>query len=264
MCSNDRQGLKALESKLNQAGILSEIRGNPLTAVLGIARFELFVPEEQMPAASELCQGLAGAGDGEGAPGNLRSARGFSVVVEPAQSELRIDATLIPSSTPEPPPDNGSAGGTGTGEAMPESDLARATASLQEEVEALLARELKLMDRCSSLEEKVKGLNETLAHTRADLAREVSNRSSAEKKLAEAGEARTILEKERSALELRLQTSEQALATCQGRLDSQAQQREQLLKARQEELAQRQASLGALNDLRTRVKARLTSKRKPD
>ena len=264
MCSNDRQGLKALESKLNQAGIQSEIRGNPLTAVLGIARFELFVPEEQMPAASELCQGLTAAGHGEASPGTLRSARGFSVVVEPAQTDLLIEAQTSSVPNPEPSPDNGAPDTLAAGAAEPAEDLAQATALLQEEVEALLARELKLMDRCSSLEEKVNTLNATLTQARADLAREASSRSSAEKKLAEAGEARARLEKELGALELRLKTSEQALAACQERLDAQTRQREQLLKARRDEQAQRQASLGALNDLRSRVKARLTAKKKTD
>lgn len=264
MCSNDRQGLKALESKLNQAGIQSEIRGNPLTAVLGIARFELFVPEEQMPAASELCQGFTAAGNGEGSPGNLRPARGFSVVVEPAQADLLIEAKTISAPSLEPAADNSSTDVPANGATEPASDLAQATALLQEEVEALLAREHKLVDRCSSLEEKVKTLNAALTQARADLAREASNRSSAEKKLAEAGEARALLEKEMGALELRLKTSEQALAACQERLDAQTRQREQLLKARREEQAQRQASLGALNDLRSRVKARLTAKKKAD
>ena len=48
-------------------------------------------------------------------------------------------------------------------------------------------------------------LQESLAQARADLAREVSNRSSAEAKLTEVCEARALLEKGMQSLEVRFQ-----------------------------------------------------------
>jgi len=264
MCSKDRQGLKELESKLSKAGVRFEIRGNPLTAALGITRFEMHVDDADLSAASTIWRGCAAAGGGEDAPGDLRDTRGFNGFVDPAQSELVIEANVIPSPATEPPRNDDLDRRTESGWTEPKEDITRATACLEEEVEALLAREMELANRCSSLEEKVKDLDEALEHSRAELAREVSNRSIAEKKLAEAGEARASLEKEMHALELRLQASEQALADTQSQLDSQARQREELLKARSEEHLQAQACVGTVNDLRSQIRARLAAREKKE
>jgi len=332
MCSKDRQEVEALESKLYRAGIRSEIRSNPLADALGITRLEIYVHERDLHGASKVCQGLAAAGGVEDAPGDFRGTRGFNGFVEPEQSELVIEAKVIPSPATEPSRDGGPGRRPENDGADPDSDLAQATALLEKEVEALLVREGKLVNRCSSLEDRLKALDESLAHTQADLTREVSSRTAAEKKLAEVGEVRAALETELHALELRLKTSEQALAASQGRLDSQArelsvhqariadfqkevasrdaqlekmteslaqaragmeqeknlrqaaeqkagelaaarktlerqlaqqaQQREQLMKERREEHVQMQAYVGTVNDLRTRVRARLAAKEK--
>jgi hypothetical protein len=264
MCSKDRQALKGLESELCRAGIQYEIRGNALTTALGIARLEVHVDQADLPVAANIWRELATAGGAQDTPRNLQGTRGINGFIEPAQSDLVIDAKVIPAPATESPQDDDPDRRPETGRAEPKSDLAQATASLEDEVEALLARELELVNRCSSLAEKVKALDEALEHSRTELAREVSNRSGAEKKLAEVGEARASLEKEMHALELRLKTSEQALAVAQGRLESQAQQREQLMKERSEEHLQTQAYVGTVNDLRSQIRARLAAREKKD
>ncbi len=263
MCSKNRQELETLGSKLHGDGIRYEIRGNPLATALGIARFEIYVQEGDLSAASQVCQGLAAEGGEEDAMGDLLGSRRFNGFVQPAQSDAVIEAQVIPDPTTGPAPNNGSERQPETGSNESKTDLARATALLEEEVEALLARETELVNRCSSLEEKVKGLDEALAHTRADLAREVSNRSGAEMKLAGVGEARASLEKEKHALELRLKASGQALATAQGQLESEARQREQLMKERSEGHVQTQSYVGTVNDLRSQIRARLAAREKP-
>jgi hypothetical protein len=262
MCSKDRQELKGLESELCRAGIQHEIRGNPLTAALGLARFEIHVDQADLPVAAKIWRELAAAGDAQDAPRDLQGAPGINGFLEPAQVELVAD--MIPAPATESPRDDDPDRQPETGRAEPKRDLAQATASLEDEVEALLARELELVNRCSSLEEKVKTLDEALEHSRTELAREVSNRSGAEKKLAEVGEGRASLEKEMHALGLRLRTSEQALATAQSRLESQAQQREQLMKERSEEQLRTQAYVGTVNDLRSQIRARLAAREKKD
>ncbi len=259
MCSQDRQELEGLESRLSRAGVRFEIRGNPLTAALGITRHELHVEEGDLQVASDICQGLAAGGE-ENAPGNdLRDARGYNGFVDSSQSELEMGNIVASSPTTESARDNGPDRRSETCLAEPEGDLARATDLLGEEVEALLAREMMLANRCAALEDKVKSLDEALADTRENLAREVSNRSGVEKRLTDAIEVRVSLEKEMRALELRLKASEQALAATQVRLDSEAQQREQLIKERQEKQVQMETYVGTVNELRSRVRARTLS-----
>lgn len=248
-----------LEGRLSRSGIPFEIRGNPLTAVLGIPRFELFVYEGDLPRASRLCQEQAAEVETD-APAELRGVRKVKSFAETARSDLLIDAKVISPATPEPRQDNDAGRKRETGTASSESDLARATALLQEEVEALLTREGKLMERCSMLEEKVKLAEQVLAQTQTELARETANRSDSERRLAEAGEARASLEKEMQVLELRLKKSEQAATAAQAQLDTQVQQQEKLAKERRAQQEQVQAYVGTVNELRNRVRARLSPK----
>jgi hypothetical protein len=233
--------------------------------VLGFTRFEIHVDQADLPVAAKIWRELSAAGDAQDAPRDLQGTPGINGFIEPTQSELVVDANMmIPAPAKESPQDDDPDRQPETGRADPKSDLAQATACLEDEVEALLARELELVNRCSSLEEKVKALDEALEHSRTELASEMSNRSGAEKKLAEVGEVRASLEKEMHALELRLKTSEQALATAQSRLESQVQQREQLMKERSEEQLQTQAYVGTVNDLRGQIRARLAALEKKD
>ena len=264
MCSKDRQDLTGLESELYRAGIQHEIRGNPLTAALGLTRFEIYVDQADLPAASKIWHEFAAAGGAQNVPLSLQSTPEINGFMEPARSELVADAKMIPAPPTESPQDADANRQPEIGRAEPKSDLAQATASLRDEVEALLSRELELVNRCSSLEEKVKTLDQALENSRTELAREVSNRSDAEKKLAEVGEGHGSLKKEMHALELRLKTSEQALATAQSLLSSQAQQREQLMKERNEKQLQTQAYVGTVNELRSQIRARLVALEKKD
>lgn len=264
MCSKDRQGLKELESKLSHAGVRFEIRGNPLTTALGITRFEIHVDDADLAAASNIWRGCLAAESEVDIPGTIGGTQGFNGFVDPAQSDLVIQTKVISSPPAAPPLDDDPDSQTETGRLKPSSDIARATAFLEEDVEALLAHELELANRCSSLEDKVKELEEALEHSRAELAREVSNRSVTEKKLTEADEARASLGKEVHALGLRLKASEQALAATKGQLESHAQQQEELMKARNEEHLQAQANVGVVNDLRDQIRARLAAREKKD
>ncbi|MGO8928055.1 MAG: hypothetical protein ACLQU3_14380 [Limisphaerales bacterium] len=221
MCSTDRQELETLKSKLFKAGIPSEIRYNPVVAMLGITRLEIFVDERDLLRASKVRQDLetaVSADDAAGSPGGGRIINGF---VKSEKSQLVTEAEVLPSPSTESRREENPSRRPETGGAESEGEFAQATALLEKQVEELLVAERKLIGRCSSLEEKVKTLDESLAQARADLAGEVSNRSSAEKKLTEVCEARTLLEKEMQALEVRFKASEQTLAASQARIESQ-------------------------------------------
>jgi hypothetical protein len=258
--SQDRGELEALGSKLSRAGILSEVRTNPLTTLLGINRFELFVHETDLATASDVCQGFAPVRLEPDASPGPRGARGFNGAGGSAQSELLIEAKVIPPSGPETFRDDAQGRTSGPRETGPESDLAQATALLEEEVEALLGRESKLLERSASLEERAKAAEQALDQARADLVREKTDRSEAERKLAEACDARAALEKVTHTLESRLKMAEQAMAAAQAQLDLQTQQQEQLAKERREQQEEVQAYVGTVNELRNRVRARLAAK----
>lgn len=262
MCSDDRKGLEALESRLYQAGIRSEIRGNPLTAALGISRFEIHVEETDWQAASEVCQELA-MGERVETPPNFQGGRDRRGFARTARTEVIIEAETISPVAPGAKTDNSAGFRAEAAPAEIPDNLAEATALLKDEVEALLARETKLVDYCASLEEKVKTLEEALARARADLTRELSHRSSTEKKLVEVTAVRDALEQDRQAVEVRLKASEQALASAQARIESQIRQQEQLLKQRKVEHSQIQAYAGTVQELRSRLKGRLAAKKKP-
>lgn len=264
MCSKDRQGLKNLEGELCKAGIQFEVRGNPLTAALGITRFEVHVDEGDWQTASDIWQSCLAAGGIEDMPGDLRSTRGINGFFEPAQSDLVIEAKVITAPAAPPPEDVRDGRPEPGGVTETRGDLTQATALLEAEVEALLARDAELVSRCSALEEKIKDLDEALSQSRADHDREMSQRSATEKKLAEVSQIRAALEQQVRDLELRLKKSEQTLAATQGRIEAEAQQREQLMKERQAEQLQTQAYVGTVNDLRSQIRARLAAREKKD
>jgi predicted nucleic acid-binding Zn-ribbon protein len=333
MSSNDRQEVESLKRKLFKAGIRSEIRGNPLANVLGITRHEVFIDERDLLRASKVRHDLETVVSVDDVAGSPGGGRGIDGIVKGEEPELVTEAEVLPSPSTEPPREESPGRRPETGGAEPKIEFAQATALLEKEVEELLVRESKLVNRCSSLEEKLKVRDESLAQARADLAREASNRSSAEKKLAEGCEARASLENEMQALEVRFKASEQAHAASQAQLESQmrefsvqqvrianlekevssrdtqleriaeslaqaragmdelknlrlaaeqksaalaaarkslesqlaqqAQQREQLLSERRDEHEQMRACVGKVNDLRSRVRAKLAAKEKP-
>ena len=193
--SNDRQEVETLKRKLFKAGIRSEIRGNPLANVLGITRHEVFVDERDMLRASKVrhdLQTVVSVDDADGSPGG---GGGINGIVEGEEAELVTDAEVLPPLSTESPREERPGRAPETGGTEPKGEFAQATALLEKEVEELLVRESSLVNRCSSLEEKLKGLDESLAQARADLAREASNRSSVEKKLAGVCETRASFNK---------------------------------------------------------------------
>jgi uncharacterized phage infection (PIP) family protein YhgE len=221
MSSRNRQETETLQSKLSKAGIVSEIRYNSVEAKRGITRLEIVVDERDLFRASKVCQGLetaASADDAAGSPGGGRTINGS---VKSEEAERVTEAEVLPSPSTESLREENPGCGRETGGAEPAGGFAQATALLEKQVEELLVAGSKLIDRCSSLEEKVKTLDESLAQARADLAGEASNRSSAEKKLTEVCEARALLEKEMQALQVRFKASEQTLAAALARLESQ-------------------------------------------
>jgi hypothetical protein len=221
MYSRNRQVLETLQSKLSKAGIPSEIRCSSVEAKRGIIPLEIFVDERDLFRASKVCQGPETAVSADDAAGSLGGGRTINGFVKSEESELVTEAEGLPSPSAESLRDENPGRGPETGGTEPEGEFALATALLEKQVEELLVAESKLVDRCSSLEEKVKTLDELLAQAGADLAGEVSNRSSAEKRLTEVCEARAFLEKEMQALEVRFKASEQTLAASEARLASQ-------------------------------------------
>jgi hypothetical protein len=253
MCSRDRQELEALKSRLSKAGIPSEIRYNPVVAMLGSTQLEVFVHERDLLSASKVCQGFQtaiSADDAPGSPGGNRTINGF---VKREAPELVIEAEVLPSPSTESPQEEHPRCEPETGGAEPEGEFAQAIALLEKQVEELLVAESKLIDRRSALEEKVKTLDESLAQARADLAGEVSNRSSAEKKLTEVCEERALLGKEMQALELRFKASEQTLAASQARivnLEKDLSSRDAQLEGIAATLTKARAGMEQENDLR--------------
>jgi hypothetical protein len=264
MCSRDRQEVETLKSKLFQAGIPSEIRSNPLACKLGFTQLDVFIDERDLFGAAKIRQNLGTVVCTDDALDSLEGSRRINGSVKTAASELVTDVGVLSSPATEPPRPESPGPEPGTGGAKPESEFAQATALLEKEVEELLVRESNLTDRCSSLVENVKALDESLAQARADLAREVSNRSSAEAKLTELGAARALLEKEMQALDVRFKASELKSANLEDvrkslecQLAQQAQQRQQLLSERRDEYEYLRVCVGRVNDLRSRVRAKL-------
>jgi hypothetical protein len=264
MCSSDRQEVETLKSKLFRAGIRSEIRSNPLACKLGFTQLDIFIEDRDLFGASKVRQSLGTVVSADGAPGSSAGGRRTNDSAEVEESELVTDVQVLSSPATEPPRPESPGPEPGTGGAKPESEFAQATALLEKEVEELLVHESKLADRCFSLVENVKALDESLAQARTDLAREVSNRSSAEAKLTEVGAARALLEKEMRALEVRFKASELKSANLEDvrkslecQLSQQAQQWQQLLSQRREEYEYLRVCVGRVNDLRSRVRAKL-------
>jgi hypothetical protein len=224
MCSSDRQEVENLKSTLFRAGIRSEIQSNPLAHAMGITRLEVHVDERDLLRASKVRQQFDPAGTAEEAAASPRPVRSGNGSVEVQESELVLETEPFTNSTIDPPPAKPSGTPSQTGQAEPGGEFEQATALLENEVEELIAREGALVARCCSLEKQVKSLDESLAQARLDVAREASNRSGAEKQLAEIREARVSLGKDMQALESRFKAAEEALAASQARLESQSQE----------------------------------------
>jgi len=219
MCSKDREEVEALKRKLFRAGIRSEIRSNPIASDLGITRLEVFIEERDLLRASKVRQELGTVVRVDSPVGRPAGGGRNNGFVKGEASESVTEAEVLPFPSTESPPLESPGSGAAQSGAEPETDFAQATALLEREVEEMFARETRLVGRCTSLESEARALNEALTQTREDLAREISNHSSMEQKVAEACEARASLEKELQKLEARCKASEQELAASQAKLE---------------------------------------------
>jgi hypothetical protein len=283
MCSRNRQKLETLQSRLSKAGIPSEIRFNSVAANGGIVPVEILVDERDLFRASKICQGLetgVSANDAAGSPGGGRAVNGF---VKSEESEPVTEAEVLPSPSTESPREENPGPGAEAGRAEPEGEFAQATAPLEKQVEELLAAESKLIDRCSSLEAKVKTLDESLAASQArlesqtrefgaqqariaNLEKHVSSRDTQLEGIAVSlAKARAGIEQEK---ELRLAAEQEsgelaaALKAVECQLAQQARQREQLLNERRDEQEQMRVCVGRVNALSSRVSAALAAREK--
>ena len=222
MCSRDREQVEFVKRELSRVGIQTEIRSNPLAAALRVSRLELWVPDDRdFKMASQLYAQLE-ARFGEGA-GNARLDidAAVEVIVEEPPPPRR--ATRVNDSTPRlvnaepassPPPNN----------THPANDLEQAGALLEQEIEALLARESELEQKVEVLQGKVKSLTDSLNHSQSQVTREVNAREAVEKKAALLAESQAGLQRDVRDLQNQLRTKEQSLSAAKADLQSSQQE----------------------------------------
>jgi hypothetical protein len=163
MCSSDRQELETLRSRLSKAGIPSEIRSNPVVAMLGGTRLEIFVHEIDLLRASKVWQGLetaVKADDAAGSPGGGRTING---IVKSEESELVIEADVLPSPATESPREEHPRRGPETGGAEPEGDFAQARDAQLERIAESLTKARAEMEQEKDLRRAVKQKSGELA-----------------------------------------------------------------------------------------------------
>src|ERR1039458_5941284 len=125
-----------------------------------------------------------------------------------------------------------------------EQALAASQAQLESQTREFSVQQVRIADlekEVSSRDTQAERVAESLAKTRAGLEELRNLRLAAEQKSADLEAARKLLESQ---------------------LTQQAQQREQLLRERRDEHEQMRASVGKVNDLRSRVMAKLAAKEK--
>jgi hypothetical protein len=269
MCSRDRQKVEALKSELFEAGIRSEIRGNPLGAALGIAMLKIFVDERDFLRATKVEQGLGtvvSADDAAGRPGGSRTINGF---VEGKATELMPEAEVLPASSPEPPREESPGCGSETSGSEAEGEFAQVTALLEKEVQALEVRfkdsEQALAAAQARLESQTREFSVQQAAI-ANLEKEISSRDAQLARMAESlAQARAGMEQERN-LRLVAEQKSGALAdvrkSLECQLTEQARQREQLLSERRDEHEQMRVCVSKVNDLCSRVRVMRAAREK--
>jgi len=152
MCSKERQEVEALKNRLSGAGVRSEIRTNRLASDLGITRLEIFVDELDLPTALKVRQDFK---NWVGADASAGSPRGNGRIPDPGfvvggRPDLVTEVEVLPSPSNEPLLEESPSRAPEAAGTEPESEFAAATALLEKEVEELLVRESKLIDRCSA------------------------------------------------------------------------------------------------------------------
>lgn len=234
MCSRDREQVEFVKRELSRVGIQTEIRSNPLAAALRVSRLELWVPDDRdFKMASQLYAQLE-ARFGEGA-GNARLDIDAAVEVIVDEPPPPRRAARVNDSTPRlvnaeptasPPPNN----------THPANDLEQAGVLLEQEIEALLARESELEQKVEGLQGKVKALTDSLNHSQSQAAREVNAREAVEKKAALLAESQAGLQRDVRDLQNQLRTKEQSLSAAKADLQS-SQQESRAQQAKMAELS---------------------------
>lgn len=258
MCSKDRTQVEFVKRELSRAGILTEIRSNPLAAALRVARLELWVQDERdFATAVRLCAELQ-----ERFPVRQELASldndieiQATVVDPPSKRPGRMteNAGRLPAPEPEAlaaPPNNRAAY-----DAAPD-DLEQASLLLNKEIEAMLAREVELEEQCEGLQSNIKALTESVTQSQAQLSREIAAREAAEKKLAALTDTHASAQRELRETQNQVRLRDQALAAAKADLQAKLQESRssqskaaevtnELAKARNQIVAERQSRTAA-------------------
>jgi DNA repair exonuclease SbcCD ATPase subunit len=221
MCSTDRNEIEFVKKELYRSGILTEIRINPLAAALRVTRLELWLRDERdFLLASKLYRKLQ---ERIGECQELTGADNDTVTIVTAidpQPTLAISAANRTVSLREMDPE---AAAPRNNSESPD-ELEQASVLLEQEIEALLAREKDLEQKYDSLQGRVNALTESLAEAQAQVAREAAAREMAEKKAAALADSQGTLQCELREIQHELQTRDQALAAAKTDLQAKVQE----------------------------------------
>jgi hypothetical protein len=247
MISRDRGQVESVKRELSRAGIQTEIRSNPLAAALRVSRVELWVQNERdFTMATKICAELeARFGERPGSAGPDIDAE-VEVIIEepPSRKPARAVESAQRLKTPEPEqvaPQNNSA---------PSDALEQAAVLLEKEIEALLARETDLEQKCESQQTRINSLTAAAAQLQAQVGREVAAREAVEKKAALLAEAQVALQRELRETQGQLQARDQTLASTRTELQ-----------ARQQEVRSHQAKVAEVTNELAKAQNQIVAER---
>ena len=247
MISRDRNQVEAVKRELARAGIQTEIRSNPLAAALRVSRVELWVQNERdFTMASKICAELeARFVERPGATGPDIEAE-VQVIIEeppPRQPMRVVDSGQRPRAT-EPErvtPKNNS---------PPSDAIEQAAVLLEKEIEALMARETDLEQKCESQQTRINSMTAAAAQLQAQVGREVAAREAVEKKAALLAEAQAALQRELRETQSQLQARDQTLASTRTELQ-----------ARQQEVRSHQAKVAEVTNELAKAQNQIVAER---
>ena len=205
MQSVNREAVEAVRSELVKAGIGVECRNNPVADSLGIPALELWLQDER---------------------DFLSAAEIYARTMEKLPgARAEAGPPPLPRRSSRKHPESES----------PSENLEQASSLLEQEIEGLLERERELVSECTGLRGRIQEMEQALSEAQAGLARETESRAAAERSQAEKiGRLEKALEGERAA---RTAAEEQ--------LGRERREWQQVLKARDEALREKQKKLEA-------------------
>ena|GEM_PF-5782684 len=205
MQSVNREAVEAVRSELVKAGIGVECRNNPVADSLGIPALELWLQDER---------------------DFLSAAEIYARTMEKLPgARAEAGPPPLPRRSSRKHPESES----------PSENLEQASCLLEQEIEGLLERERELVSECTGLRGRIQEMEQALSEAQAGLARETESRAAAERSQAEKiGRLEKALEGERAA---RTAAEEQ--------LGRERREWQQVLKARDEALREKQKKLEA-------------------